>query len=430
MRLLTARYLLPTPDRWIEGGGLLVRRGRIARLLAGPRAVARAAAVHGLPPEDQGDVVLAAGLVNAHAHLELGLLRDQLPADRGFAAWVAALIEARERAGAAAAARGLVEGVRRLLATGTTAAGDIDASDAHDRADAGPLRVRRYREVLDARDPLRRAAVLFRVRRRLPPTRSRWEGISPHAPFTASDELLRRAGEIARRRRIPLQVHWAESEEETLWLATGGGPFAPFLPPSPRRTGLDLLFAAGLLGPATALVHGNHPARGEMEKIAARGTVLIHCPGTHAFFGREPFPWRRWRRAGVMVALGSDSLASNADLDLRREMALARAGASSLDPAEVWAMGTSRAARALGLADRLGELLPGREADVAAIAGLAAAGRRPALDALTSGAGRVSGLWIGGQPVALPAGGSGGPLARPAPGRGARSPRGYGRMRG
>ena len=98
--------------------------------------------------------------------------------------------------------------------------------------------------------------------------------------------------------------------------------------------GLDRIEAAGLLGRRTSLVHGNYPSSGELPRIARSGATVVHCPGSHAFFRREPFPLARYRRAGVPIALGTDSAASNGSLDMRREMALLRRAHAGLAPAE------------------------------------------------------------------------------------------------
>jgi aminodeoxyfutalosine deaminase len=399
VKLFTARFLLPQPDRWFPGGGVLVSRGRIVRVLCGPAAVARARRDRRVEFEDLGDVVVTAGLVDAHAHLELGGFHRCLPGEGGFARWVGAMVERRRVTGAREYESGVAGGARRLLAGGTTTVGDIDATDALGVADPSLLRVRRYRELIDAGDGARTPSALRRVSRALRSTRSRFEGLSPHAPFTASRELLAAARRIASRRRVPLQVHWSESEEEISWLLHGTGPFAAFLPLSPRRSGLDLLEEAGLLGEGMALVHGNLPARGEIARIAAAGATVVHCPGTHAFFGREPFPWRRYLEGGVSLALGTDSLASNDDLDLRREMRLAREATPALDPAHLWSMGTTAAARALALSERVGDLREGLEADLVAWEGLGAVSLDTALDALTSGVGHPLGRWVGGRRV-------------------------------
>jgi cytosine/adenosine deaminase-related metal-dependent hydrolase len=395
--LFAARALLPGPGDWIEDGGMLVAGGRIARVLRSRAAVRRAAS--GAAIFDLGDCLLAPGLVNAHAHLELSLLQGALP--RGdFIAWIRALIASRERLSSADLERAVSLGAARLVQTGTTSVGDIDSTGACARLAAKlPLRTRVFREVLDGGDPARTAAALARVARALPRRRRVAEGISPHAPHTVSEELLRRVHELARARSLQIAVHWSETMEEREWLERGRGPFADLLVPrGSARSGLDLLDAASLLSRRTALIHGNHPRRGELERLARAGAVVVHCPGTHAFFDRESFPWRSYRKAGVRVALGTDSLASNTDLDLRAEMRLAREAASWLDPSEVFAMATTEGARALGLGGDVGELSGGACADFVAHASVPRTARE-ALESLTYGATSVVGAWVGGVRV-------------------------------
>lgn len=390
--LLRARALLLDGGAWIDGGGVELARGRIVRVLRGSRALARA----GGRARDLGDLVLTAGLVDAHAHLDLTPLGDRVGSGAGFAGWVGELLARRARLGRRALEQGVRAGAAELLASGTTSVGDIDSTGTSTRlARTLPLRVVVYRELLDGFDPARTPAALellagFGVRGGLAAP-----GLSPHAPFTVSAALLAAAAARARRRAWPLSIHWAETREEVEWLARGEGPLAARLPRSPRAPGLALLAAAGALGPRTSLVHGNHPSPGDPARLARAGVTLVHCPGTHAFFARAPFPLERYRRAGVPIALGTDSRASNAALDLRREMALARAAFPRLDPREVFAWATQGGARALGRARELGRLAPGAAADLVAW-GLAARTPAAALEELTAGLPPVARVYVGG----------------------------------
>jgi cytosine/adenosine deaminase-related metal-dependent hydrolase len=393
--LLCARWLLIEPELALEGGGLVVRGGRVLRVLGSRDAVRRWRGPD-LLRIDLGEGWVTPGLVNAHAHLELGTLHRALTGRAGFAGWIRGLLESRGRVTQAERVRALCAGARRALTTGTTTVGDIDSTGAARSAGALPLRLVSFREVLDAWAPRRTSAALRRVRRALPRRARRAEGLSPHAPYTTSRALLGGVAELARRRRVPLAIHWAESQEEREWLLRGTGPLAALLPESPRASGLQLIDQAGLVGPRTALIHANHPERGDVERVARAGSTLVHCPGTHAYFGRAPFPWRRWGRAGVPVALGTDSLASNDDIDLRREMALARAAAPDLGPATTFAAVTRVAARAVGMAGRIGTLRPGACADLV-VWSVAARDRRTALEQLTLLCPALEQVWIAGR---------------------------------
>lgn len=330
-------------------------------------AEARRARVH-----DLGDVCLMPGLVNAHAHLELSEFQGLIPGELGFGAWVGKLLQVKAERGAASLERGAESGLNVALRSGTTTVGDI-ASTPATLAAIGRLgrrhrpRVRLFRELIDAWDSGRTAAALETIRKPLDETARLFEGFSPHAPFTVSRSLLQGLARMRVRRARPVSMHWAETQAEVEWMRRGTGALAPVLGDSPKQAGLTLLDEAGLLGPDTSLVHGNLPGRGEPALIAARGASVIHCPGTHAFFERGAFPLRRYEAAGVNLALGTDSLASNDSLDLRAEARRLLRREESLAPARVLEMATEGGALALGLSGVVGRLEPGCFADALAI---------------------------------------------------------------
>ena len=398
--ILRVRHLIEHSRRVTEDGGIVVRQGKIERILRGRRSIDRAMLSGCGPLRDLGDGILAPGFVNAHAHLELGRFAGRLPDGQGFEQWIFGMLKAHRNSRPGDYASGVESGVQRLLTTGTTSVGDIVSTREGARATRGGIRSVLYREVLDAWNPERTGATLSTVRRALPVRALTNEGISPHAPYTTSTELLGQVARLARRRRVPISIHWSETRAETDWLERGTGPLRDVLPASPKVRGLELIERMRLLGKSTSLVHGNHPRKGEPERIARAGATLIHCPGTHAFFGRGPFPWRKYQRAGVRLALGTDSLASNHDLDIRREMRLALESNPSLSPSDVFRMATDDAARAVGLGGVVGELRPGRQADLVLY-------QRPpdgSADALTNvirSNEAVLAVWIAGRRVSI-----------------------------
>ncbi len=349
--------------------------------------------------DDLGQVALTPGLVNAHAHLELSSAAG-LPGDLGFGAWIGAVLAHRAQATGADYDAGLLAGAARLLASGTTTVGDVDSTGAAERLlPRTALRARVFREVLDGGDVARSAAQLARLLEPRIESERVELGISPHGPHTVSATLLEACAAQALVSGDPLQVHWAETEEEVRWLRSGEGPLAERLGASPHCSGLDLLERHGLLGPRLSLVHGNHPGPGELARIAEAGATLIHCPGTHEFFGRAHLDLAAWQASGVTIALGTDSLASNTDLDLRHEMRRVVAAHPGLRPEEVFGWATRGGARALGLEDRIGELAVGKSADVVAFDATGVSSGADLLDGITSGAPAVLGSWVAGRPV-------------------------------
>lgn len=413
LKLFSAEWVLDPDGQAHRGGGVLVSAGRIVRLVRTPAAVKRAARDARHVALERG--VIAPGLVNAHAHLDLTGLEGKVPAGRRFRTWVDRLIGLRMQQSRSKLVRAAVSGADRLLASGTLAVGDIDSEGAAFDALAGhPLRSRVFREVLDGGDPERVPAALARVRRALPRRRNAQEGLSPHAPYSVSAELFLRLGELAARRGVPVTVHWSETPAELAWMDAGKGEFGGLCARHPDadgkyHSGLDRIEAAGLLGRRTSLVHGNYPSSGELPRIARSGATVVHCPGSHAFFRREPFPLARYRRAGVPIALGTDSAASNGSLDMRREMALLRRAHAGLAPAEVWAMATRAGARALGYEDEIGSLRAGLSADFCHFE-TQAIDPRSVVEELTTACPDVLGTWIRGAAVA--------PLSNPGRGKG------------
>lgn len=350
--------------------------------------------------------VLAPGLVNAHAHLDLGAGPPSAPPAGGFLGWVAAVMSAREEITAAEVGAGARLAASRLLATGTTTVLDIDANDAAREAlEASPLRLVSMREVIDGspstpNDRTDAALGLAREAVLRPTSERRAPGLSPHGVHTVSDMLLAELSRLAT--GLPVVTHWAETPEETRWMLEGSGPFSAWLGPSPLISGTERLRRAELLRGAL-LVHGNCPAPGELEALAGYGVTVVHCPGSHRYFSRPAFRVQDFCSAGIPVALGTDSAASNEGLDMHREMRLARE-TLGVSGAEAWRMATEVGARHAPWAHVTGQLGVGDAADLQRLrpAAWPAEARRDGealLDILTATEPAVEGVWVAGARI-------------------------------
>ncbi|MBL6756811.1 MAG: amidohydrolase family protein [Planctomycetes bacterium] len=351
------------------------------------------------------ETVLAPGLVNAHAHLDLGIAAAGARGET-FLEWVAAVMEARGGRSPAEVAEGARAAADRLLETGTTTVLDIDASGVAGMGlSDSPIRLVSLREVIDGspaegNERTEAALALAREAVAAPVSERRASGLSPHGVHTVSDVLLGDLAPLAR--DVPVATHWAETPEETRWLLEGSGPFADWLGPSPRSSGAERLRRAGLLD-GTLLVHGNCPAPGELALLAGRGVAVVHCPGSHLFFSRPGFALGDLRAAGIAVALGTDSAASNGDLDMRREMRLARE-TLGVSGAEAWRMATEEGARFAPWAHVTGRLGVGDAGDLVRLRpaqGVAAARRDGdrLLDLLTLSEPAVEEVWVAGERI-------------------------------
>jgi guanine deaminase len=175
--------------------------------------------------------------------------------------------------------------------------------------------------------------------------------------------------------------------------------------------------AAGLVGPRSVFAHDVHPTDAELARLATAGAVVAHCPTSNHALGSGLFPLARHLRAGVRVALGTD-VGAGASLSVCGEATAAYAGQMLLGAHGVpltgahllwWA--TAAGARALGLDDRVGDLRPGRDADLVALrppagstleAALTHAPDLPSALATVIALAReetVEATWVAGEPV-------------------------------
>jgi cytosine/adenosine deaminase-related metal-dependent hydrolase len=320
------------------------------------------------------DAAIIPGFVNAHSHLEYALYAgfgDGLP----FGDWIGLHVERKSRIDLEDMEHIARLGAFECLRSGITAVGDCSFSGAAATAcaDLG-LRGTIYLEVFGEEGgavaerfgPMReRIAGALSERIRL--------GISPHAPYTCSLELYRACDELG----LPVATHLAESEDENEFLRTGGGgweAFADLLVRPLGTTGIRALAGAGLLGNNVLAAHCVMADDEEIGLLAEHDVAVAHCPRSNALLGLGIAPVAELLAAGVRVGIGTDSPASTPSFDmfeeLRTAVALARlrnGGPTAMSAERVLELATLGSAAALGLAEEVGSLEPGKHADVAVV---------------------------------------------------------------
>jgi cytosine/adenosine deaminase-related metal-dependent hydrolase len=372
MKIFRARYLLPIASPAVEDGALLVVDGRIVAVGAHAGLLA---AHPGAALVDFGETVILPPLVNAHTHLELTDFPQWAEAagealePGDFVDWILRLVRVRRTVAAAAVEASLAHGLRQSLAAGTGAVGDILTTLAALPAYAGtPLSGRVFAEVLgvDAQRVAARLTEIAGCLDRSPGPDLAW-GLSPHAPYTLTEATLGQAGAFAQQHRLPLVMHWAETTAELAFMTAGEGPIAERLYPTAGWTlpaDPPALESFGGL-----LVHGAHIDNAQIDGIARTGQGVVLCPRSNSLFGGTRAPVAALRRAGVPLALGTDSRASSPSLSVWDELAFARSWlAGALDPQGWLELATIGGARALGLAGEMGRLAPGLPASFQVLA--------------------------------------------------------------
>lgn len=366
-----ARWVLPVGAPPVREGTVVVDGAHITWV--GPR--------HAAPPggrdHELGDAVLLPGLVNAHIHLDLAAFGGRIPT-REFFAWIRMLAAMIGEAGAALRREAARWAVRDQLAHGVTTMADTAPErfgfDALREAGARGIA---YREVF-APDPALAGRALAGLREAVDAMRTDADalvqvGLSPHAPYSVSDALYRGVAAYARESGLPVAVHIAESPDESALVTRGEGRFADWLRGprglaiAPRASSpLALLEQTGLLALRPLCIHAVQADATDIARLTQHRAPVAHCPCSNAWFGHGRAPLAAYREAGVVLGLGTDSIASNEAVRLRRE---ARAAADpALSAAERLALATMGGAEALGLGDRIGRLAAGYEADLVAFA--------------------------------------------------------------
>jgi 5-methylthioadenosine/S-adenosylhomocysteine deaminase len=218
-------------------------------------------------------------------------------------------------------------------------------------------------------------------------------GISPHAPYTVSERLYRAVDDMARGAGLPVAMHLAESRAETQLVQEGSGPFADALRARGiqvarvARSPVQYLAQLGVLDGATAClcIHCVQVDQEDVVLLTRAGVSIAHCPRSNRAHGHGTAPLAAFRRAGLRVGLGTDSVVSVGDSSLWAE-----AAAAGLDGEDALRMLTLEGARALGLGSEIGSLEVGKAGDLAVFPSTALSRPLPPVAALlTVVAGRV-----------------------------------------
>lgn len=184
--------------------------------------------------------------------------------------------------------------------------------------------------------------------------------IAPHAPYTCTPEIIEKSKEIAKKYDIPLHIHLAETQSEVENVVSEHG-----IPVIPYMDNLKL-FEAKVIA-----AHCVHIDPGEIRMLKAKNAGVAHNPSSNLKLASGISPVKQMMDIGINVGIGTDGPASNNDLDMFEEIRLTTflAKGSSGDPTALpakttIAMATRIGAKALHMEDITGSITPGKRADI------------------------------------------------------------------
>ncbi|MEW8685340.1 MAG: TRZ/ATZ family hydrolase [Candidatus Thiodiazotropha sp.] len=369
-QLIHAQWIIPVvPENLLlSDHTLVVNRGCISAILPTDKVAEQ---YHSAQEISLPGHALIPGLINSHTHAAMALLRG-LADDMPLMTWLNEHIWPAE-------ARWVSEefihdgtqlAVAEMLLGGTTCFNDMYffpditgrvASSAGIRAVLGLIAIDFPSAwASDGDDYLHKGLQVHDQFRTNPIIHT---AFAPHAPYSVADPILERIRTLADELEIPVHMHLHETHDEIVQGLQHQG-----------KRPMERLNDLGLLSPSLAAVHMTHLEEGEIERFAASGGQVVHCPESNLKLASGFCPVTELIEAGVNVALGTDGAASNNDLDMFSEMrsaALLAKGvakdASALPAAKALSMATINGARALGLQQETGSLEPGKSADLVAV---------------------------------------------------------------
>lgn len=406
--IYSARWLLPIASPTIEAGALAIDGSTIVAV--GPRGEI-VSAFPNSPIKDFAEAAILPGLVNAHSHLELTVMRGFLEREESdFFAWLRKLTSARLAMTAedliVSATCGALEAVR----SGVTSVGDSSSSGTQTMQALRRVGLRGivYQESFGP-DPQRATGNVAQLCDQIGGMKEYENdlvrvGVSPHAPYTVSAPQLELISRLAIDEKLPLMMHAAESQAEKLLLLEGRGAFAEGFKKraidwkAPRISTIAYLQRHGVLETNPLLAHCINVDDTDLDLIKHSAAAIAHCPKSNAKLGHGRAPFAQFISQGISVGLGSDSVASNNTGDILEEARFAtliarldlggpRVGkcSESVDVGEgLEALPNGRAnapvtaeealfaatlggARALGIDDRVGALAEGMQADIVVV---------------------------------------------------------------
>ena len=356
MKAFLAPWILPVSQPPIANGAVVINDREKIVFLGSQGSLPKCNVVK----EFENQAIIP-GLVNAHTHLEFSDLKAPLGTPgMEFTRWISEVVALRSGQSQTENAKqsAIESGIQQCLDHGTAAIGEIATSpiSASHYANAENCLLTVFQEALGANqgDYVRKFSEIESVHRDLN-KHGVSAAISPHAPYSVPPMLLDGLMDLAEKVGAAVAMHLAETLEEREFIEHRSGPFVEMLKqfgvwkPEMYEAEDSILQILKTLSRAdrSLVIHGNYLNGEELDFIATvkERMSIVFCPRTHRYFRHADYPMEAILDRGINLAVGTDSRASNPDLNLMEELKEIRRQFPKLPPEKILELGTLNGAR-------------------------------------------------------------------------------------
>lgn len=316
--------------------------------------------------------ILTPGFVNAHCHLELSHLKNKIPMGTGLPSFAMQIVAQRTKFGTEEIAEHCLRADRDMWNSGIVAVGDIsNTEDSLNTKTGSRIFYHSFIELIGLK-PESSPLIFVKGQELLHKFRERScsASLAPHAPYSTSLELIKKIAESDHQEGMPLSIHNQESDEETKFFYGQASGFHDlyksfnldiswFVPPNTS----SLKYYCGALSKGgSILVHNTCTSHEDVLIGLERDVFWCFCPGANKYIENRMPDFNLFKQHTNKVCIGTDSLASNVQLDVLHEINLISGAGNAFTPEQLLRAATLNGATALGLADKFGSYIKGKNA--------------------------------------------------------------------
>ncbi len=377
-------WILPVTSSPIKDGIVVIEDNTI-------KAIGEKKDLSSLPCDeviDCSDKILMPGLVNAHAHLELTGFRGKIKEGISFTDWAREVVAIRKGLSEKEITSAIKNGADELISSGATSIGDFSQTGIAGRIlkekglkgtiflEFSGFNPEQKHEKLRKLKGLLNSGIDSKLITHHSSLITVNFGIAPHAPYSVSKELLKESHALAKEKNLPFAIHISEMPEEMEFIKTGSGAMKDLLIEfgawndkwtPPQTTPVQYLHNLGILKEAAG-IHLNLVTTEDIRILKENNISVVYCPGSNKWFGRNlKYPLMEFLNSGINVAIGTDSMASNEQLNMFYEMRIIKENFPDLENNTILKMATINGAKAIGFEKEIGEITVGKRADIIGI---------------------------------------------------------------